>query len=361
MSEERKAIATLLGLVKNYSPSGREENAVIFLVQRMQELGFGRAYADGAGNAVGVMGEGERQVVLMGHIDTVPGEIDIRIEDDVLYGRGSVDAKGPLAAFVDAVAAVGPVEGWQFVVIGAVQEESNSDGARFVVDQYQPDFTIIGEPSRWDRITLGYKGSMWAEVSITQSKAHTAADLDSACEVAFQVWQKIKDHVKQVNADHERAFDQLSPTLRHMDSGEDGFKEWSRLHIGTRLPLSVHPQDWFNTLKDIASPHEVRMLGFPEVAYRADKRNPLVSAFLQAVRSQDGKPGFVLKTGTADFNIVGPAWGCPIVAYGPGDSRLDHTPEERQVLAEYLKAVEVLKAVLSRLSGKRSVAQSEIK
>jgi LysW-gamma-L-lysine carboxypeptidase len=47
------------------------------------------------------------------------------------------------------------------------------------------------------------------------------------------------------------------------------------------------------------------------------------------------------------MNVVGPAWGCPIVAYGPGDSSLDHTPEERIELAEYLRAVRVLSDVLA--------------
>ena len=352
MMLERPEIATLLGLVEQYSPSGKEANAVNFLIQRMMTLGFSKAYADDAGNAVGVMGEGQKQVVLLGHIDTVPGEIPVRIEDNVLYGRGSVDAKGPLAAFTDAVASVGAVDGWQFVVIGAVQEEANSDGARFVVDQYQPDFCIIGEPSRWDRITLGYKGSMWAEVNIKQPKAHTAAELASVSETAVETWLKIKAHADEFNRERPKAFDQLSPTLRHIDSGEDGFNEWARLHISTRLPLDVHPQDWHTTLGELVAPHEARLLGFPEVAYRADKRNSLVSAFLNGIRSVDGKPGFVLKTGTADFNIVGPAWGCPIVAYGPGDSRLDHTPEERQDLDEYLRAVRVVQMVLKRLSKK---------
>ena len=124
----------------------------------MKSLGFDDAFIDEAGNAVGVMGKGTKQVVLLGHIDTVPGEIPVRMESvgatgesPLLYGRGSVDAKGPLACFVDAVAQVGVKDGWQFVVIGAVEEERNSEGARFVVNQYKPDFAIIGEPNQWDR------------------------------------------------------------------------------------------------------------------------------------------------------------------------------------------------------------------
>jgi LysW-gamma-L-lysine carboxypeptidase len=58
------------------------------------------------------------------------------------------------------------------------------------------------------------------------------------------------------------------------------------------------------------------------------------------------QPGFLVKTGTSDMNVVGPLWQCPIVAYGPGDSALDHTPVEHLSLDEYWRAVEVLDATL---------------
>jgi LysW-gamma-L-lysine carboxypeptidase len=51
------------------------------------------------------------------------------------------------------------------------------------------------------------------------------------------------------------------------------------------------------------------------------------------------------------MNVVGPAWQCPIVAYGPGESALDHTPDERIVLSEYLRAVRVLTEVLVALKA----------
>jgi LysW-gamma-L-lysine carboxypeptidase len=57
----------------------------------------------------------------------------------------------------------------------------------------------------------------------------------------------------------------------------------------------------------------------------------------------------VLKTGTSDMNVVGPAWHCPILAYGPGESALDHTPDERISLSEYLRSIEILKSVLHTL------------
>ena len=54
---------TLLKLVEIYSPSGQETAAVNWLVTHMKSLGFTNAYVDEAGNAIGIMGEGDHQIV----------------------------------------------------------------------------------------------------------------------------------------------------------------------------------------------------------------------------------------------------------------------------------------------------------
>jgi LysW-gamma-L-lysine carboxypeptidase len=63
-------------------------------------------------------------------------------------------------------------------------------------------------------------------------------------------------------------------------------------------------------------------------AYRAEKNTPLVRSFVAAIRQHGGSPTFTVKSGTSDMNITAPVWQCPAVAYGPGDSSLDHTPHE---------------------------------
>ena len=73
-------------------------------------------------------------------------------------------------------------------------------------------------------------------------------------------------------------------------------------------------------------------------------------ALTGSIRSAGGTPSFVYKTGSADLNIVAPAWKCPAVVYGPGDSALDHTPDEHLSLDEYGKAVTVLVAALQKLT-----------
>jgi [amino group carrier protein]-lysine/ornithine hydrolase len=346
---------TLIGLVSQYSPSGQERGAVEWLVARMKSLGYDEAFIDKAGNAVGVMGKGSKQVVLLGHIDTVPGEIKVEQDNISLYGRGSVDAKGPLACFVDAVAQFGTIEGWQFVVIGAVEEERDSEGARFVAEQYKPDFAIIGEPNQWDRVALGYKGSAWANVTVKRGQMHTASKEETAAEAAVEVWLKIKAYVDSFNADKQKAFDKLLLTLRGMNSDSSDFEQWAQLKVGVRLPVDVSPEDWYRKLNETLKVFEtfrvlVEPAGFAIPAWKCEKNTQLVRAFLNGIRSQGGEPRFVYKTGTADLNIVAPVWKCSAIVYGPGDSALDHTPNEHISLEEYAKAVQVLSSALKGLA-----------
>jgi len=341
---------TLIGMVSQYSPSGDERGAVKWLVARMKSLGYTDAFIDAAGNAVGVMGTGKKQVVLLGHIDTMPGEIKVRQIGNLLYGRGSVDAKGPLACFVDAVARGGVKDDWQFIVIGAVEEERDSEGARFVVDQYKPDFAIIGEPNQWDRVALGYKGSAWAHVTIKRGQAHTASGEETAAEAAVDAWLKIKAYVDSFNADKQKVFDKLLPTLRGMESGSDDFEQWAQLKVGVRLPVEVTPDDWYGKLKEIVGEADVERLGYAVPAWGCEKNTKLVRSLLSGIRSQGGEPRFVYKTGTADLNIVAPVWKCPAVVYGPGDSSLDHTPNEHISLDDYSKAVQALGSALQKLT-----------
>jgi [amino group carrier protein]-lysine/ornithine hydrolase len=74
-----------------------------------------------------------------------------------------------------------------------------------------------------------------------------------------------------------------------------------------------------------------------------------VRAFLAAIRKYDGTPGFTVKSGTSDMNITAPVWQCPTLAYGPGDSDLDHTPNEHILVSEYQRAVQVLADILRTL------------
>ncbi len=231
-------IELLEGLLQRSRPPVQVAVAVKFLVAQLCAGGFA-ARVDEAGNAVGVIGDGPKEVMMLGHIDTVPGYIEVRREDDRLYGRGAVDAKGPLACFTAATALAGVRDGYRFVVIGAVGEEGDSRGAQWVRDHYQPAHLIIGEPSGWERVTLGYKGSAWYEYEVKRTLAHTSANVESACQAAVSFWNRVTAYAAQFNTDRTKMFDQLIPSLREMHSGSDGFVETAQLKFNLRVPLGV--------------------------------------------------------------------------------------------------------------------------
>jgi LysW-gamma-L-lysine carboxypeptidase len=337
-------IELLEGLLQRYSPTLHEAEVVNYLVAQMTTLGY-VASIDEVGNAVGVLGNGPRTIMMLGHIDTVPGFIDVRREDDRLYGRGSVDAKGPLACFAAATALAGAREGYRFVVIGAVGEEGDSRGAQYVRDHYQPDMLIIGEPSSWDRVTLGYKGSAWFEYEVKRTLAHTSADVESACESAVSFWNRVTAQTQRFNVDRTRMFDQLIPSLRQMHSQSDGFLETARLQFNLRVPQNLNREDVATLIGEVSDHAKVDLVEFTP-AYRAEKNTPLVRSFLAAIRQHGGSPTFTVKSGTSDMNLVAPTWRCPTVAYGPGDSDLDHTPNEHILISEYRRSCQILAEVL---------------
>jgi [amino group carrier protein]-lysine/ornithine hydrolase len=342
-------VALLEQMLRIPSVSCQEAELARFLVEQMRSLGL-RSYIDGAGNAVGEAGEGPA-IVLLGHIDTVPGVVPVRLEAGKLYGRGAVDAKGPFATFVTAAArllARGELRS-RLVLVGAVEEEAaSSKGAHFVVDRYRPVACVIGEPSGWDRLTLGYKGRLLIEGRWEQPMSHSAGREVAVAERAVAFWNVVQGRCAAHNAGKALLFEQQLPSLRAISSGSDGLADWAELTIGIRLPPGVDPDLLERELAQDAAGGQLRFRGGCH-AYRGEKNTPLVRAFLKGIRSAGGNPGFLLKTGTSDMNVVGPAWRCPILAYGPGDSSLDHTPEEHVEVAEYLRAIEILEEALRQM------------
>ncbi|QPC85247.1 [LysW]-lysine hydrolase [Phototrophicus methaneseepsis] len=343
-----EAAETLLhNLVATPSQSTQESAATSYLTHWMNQHSYDEAFVDEAGNAIGIIGSGSRDVILLGHIDTFSGNPPVHVNGRNLYGRGSVDAKGPLATFAAAARRAKLAEDVRVIVIGAVEEEAaSSKGARYAATQYQPEFCIIGEPSQWDRMTLGYKGRLLIDWRWEGALAHSAGDVASAPEQGFAYWRRVVDYTNTFNGDETRIFGRLDATLQAINSGIHGAHGWCDVTVGFRLPPSADPHAIAADLEDDNA--TTRAYGH-EVAFLADRDTSLARAFRGAIRANGGTPRFVHKTGTSDMNIVGPLWNCPILAYGPGDSALDHTPDEHINFDEYLRAIDVLVAALERL------------
>lgn len=140
---------------------------------------------DDAGNTIAVRDSGDPgpHVVLNTHIDTVPPHVEFsrgsdESGDDVLRGRGSCDAKGPLAALLAAFFTVEPSAGKVTLAI-TPDEETNSTGAAALDLDPEPDAVIVGEPTNLD-VCNAAKGRFQATVSVRGANAHAAEPQEGA-------------------------------------------------------------------------------------------------------------------------------------------------------------------------------------
>lgn len=335
------------------SPTGETDGIRDFLVDSAGRMGL-HASVDGAGNVRLTTGtDGGRHVLFLCHMDTVPGALEARLAEGFLHGRGSVDAKGCLASALVAASAFAGTDRGRVTVVAVPDEEGPSMGVRELVRGPPPDFIVVGEPSGWEGITIGYKGVVRLRYASRTGKVHAGMESGSSAEEAIAFWQSLKAYCQGQNAEDSPtgAFGSVSPTLEGINTFDDGLELRTEMVLDVRLPPGFDTQRLHEHLESSRGGAEVEMTEeTPPVL--VPKNNELVRAMLASIRDQGGEPRFKKKTGTSDMNVAASAWeGVPIVAYGPGDSRFDHTPEERLDLAEYGKAIAVLKATIHRLLG----------
>ncbi len=345
------AVRLLRRMVDTSSVSGDEHALATLLASEMSRCGFS-AEIDQAGNAIGWIGprHPDRLIALLGHMDTVPGIFPVRIEGDLLYGRGAVDAKGPLATFIVAASRASLPPGVAIAVIGAVEEETpTSRGARAIIHRFRPSACVIGEPSGWSGVTIGYKGRLVCELTIQRDLSHTAGPSGSAADEVFSFWNRVRALVDHLNHARSGAFETIQASLRELRTSSDGLQEHASLVAGFRLPPQMSPQSLERQIRPLATLGQLALFGH-ESAHVSPRDNAVARHLAMSVRREGARPSVRVKTGTSDMNVVAPHWKCPIAAFGPGDSALDHTPNEHISLGEFLRATRVLTNAIESLS-----------
>jgi LysW-gamma-L-lysine carboxypeptidase len=338
---ESAARELLIDLVSIPSLSGDETAAAERLVDFFESHDR-EVWIDEVGNVRAPADDG---VLLTSHIDTVPGTIPVEVKGDTLWGRGSVDAKGPLAAM--AVAAV--QTGVSFV--GVVGEETSSRGARYLVEtRAEPDAVINGEPSGWDAVTLGYRGYLAGTYVATSESGHTSRPEANAIQEAMAWWTAVEEAFE--GDPYEAVFEQVTTKPVGFDAGtsEDGLAVEATMDVQLRIPPSMTADEVREIADGLLETGTVHWKE-PIPPVMTSPRTPVARAFRGAIRRAGGEPRLLRKTGTSDMNLYAAAWDCPMATYGPGDSSLDHTPEEHLSLTEFDRSVEVLADVASSLGG----------
>ena len=170
-------LTLLENALKLYSPSGQEKDISDFLFDKLTDLGFSNVHRDSANNVFGEIGSGSPTLLLCGHMDTVPGQINVQIKDNAIYGRGASDAKSSLISMLIAASSFKDKLNSGKIIFSAVtDEEGTGQGIRELLkSNLQLDCAIFGEPSGIDKITVGYKGRYSVKFTCDTSPVHASA------------------------------------------------------------------------------------------------------------------------------------------------------------------------------------------
>ncbi len=351
-------------MLETYSPSGSESRVAHLLRPEMTARGF-RTRMDEAGNIIGETGSQGPKILLCGHMDTISGELPVRLEGKFLYGRGAVDAKSSLAAMIVGCILAkerSPLP-FQATVAAVVEEETSSRGIKtFLSGGFPYDLAVFGEPSGLSNIVIGYKGSLQIEASVLTKGGHSSSPWlsESSFEQAVVFWKHIRESL--LENDSQSKFSSVTGCVTRVVAGErsNSIPSRTEMKIDIRLPPSVRAAeivDRIEKLRDEWEKKNQNVRVFTSVksqtqAYLGDENSIGVRAFRSAIRKvTDADVALVKKTGTSDMNEAAEVHRIPMIAYGPGDSRLDHTDDERVSVDEYMKVIEVYSTAIQRFAA----------
>jgi putative selenium metabolism hydrolase len=180
---EAGVVRTALDLIAARSISGDEALAAAVFADALREFGA-KVDVDGYGNVTGTWDFGPGPVVLFEtHLDTVPVADADRwtrnpageLADGIMFGRGAVDMKGPIAACLHGVASIRDSHREGRVVISGSVAEELVEGAAIlgVLDTVRPDVVVICEPSQ-AKIAVGQRGRAEVVIEASGASAHSA-------------------------------------------------------------------------------------------------------------------------------------------------------------------------------------------
>lgn len=186
---EEQVISLCQKLIQQKSYSGEESGVVGVLSENMKQMGFDEVTVDKYGNIIGCI-KGNRpgkKVLFDGHIDTVPVTEEAEwlyppfaaeIHDGKIYGRGTSDMKGAVAAMTCAASNYAKDTGKDFAgeiyVAGVVHEECfEGVAAREISKNVRPDYVVIGEASQLN-LKIGQRGRAEIVIETFGKPCHSA-------------------------------------------------------------------------------------------------------------------------------------------------------------------------------------------
>jgi len=363
-------------LVQTPSLSGQEASVARLVASEMRTSGFPSVHADRIGNVIGRYGRPGGPILLLNaHMDTVDvGDPDAwtrdpfsgEVSEGRLYGRGSVDMKGALAAMIYGVGMLAEhgVDLPGEVVVAAVVQEEPTEGMamRVLVEEgFRPDWVVLGEPTNL-QIARGQRGRMEIRVSTFGRSCHSSAPEQG--ENALYGAARLIFGIELLNAglmtDSVLGAGSIAVTeLTSVASSRNAIPDRCEMVIDRRLTLGETASRAISEIQTLLQREGVRghvetgyyrstsYTGYqtegPEIypVWLLPQEHPLLKQTSASLEKSLGRKPVV---GTWTFSTdgvytLGEA-GIPTIGFGPGDDSLAHTSDENIPLTDVHQAAQ---------------------
>lgn len=383
-------IRFLRHLIQTPSLPGHEAEVADLIRAEMGRLDFDEVSTDQLGNVIGWIRGGEGPLLMFnGHMDHVdPGDpagwshppYSGDVVENEIWGRGSVDMKGPLAAMIYAAGLTKqhnlPLPG-TLMLVCAVMEEVGGLGTRAMVSQLKPSFAVVGEPSQGG-VMRGHRGRLELVAHVAGHSAHASVPEQGLNPhyalahflVGLQRLSMTQDPVFGTSS--------VAPTLYRIDQtsanvtpGEASLTlDWRNVPgetleqvveklsalLAEGLPPGAEGQVRlaYNRLTAYTGHTQNFPSIFPSFALPAD--HPLLRAAQHILSETLGHP---ISVGVWHFATDGGhlmAAGIPTIGFGPGNPALAHTNRERLSVDALMEGLVGYMALATRLRGTKDLS-----
>jgi acetylornithine deacetylase/succinyl-diaminopimelate desuccinylase family protein len=360
-------------LVRVDSVNGNETEVALIVADCLGKAGVrSRLYGADKGRRgliAEVKGGSGNTLLLNGHLDTVPfGDsskwrhppLSAKVSGDRIYGRGTYDMKGGVAALACSITDVLehdiPFSG-KIVLLLTYDEEKSHEGVKAAVKSLRADGCVMAEPSK-EALGVGYRGSYSFELETTGETAHSGSLIVPGVNAVTKM-AKLLLALEKVNLRCKKHPLFPPPRINPGTQISGGtavniIPDRCRAIVNCRLSVG---QNRRSVREDVEAALRKEVRADPQIRYRIRDLNytpyfltPLdegiVVSTLNAVKSVNGKePLIKVSGGASDGNLISHA-GIPTVNFGPKGARL-HQENEYVEISSLSRCAEVYKRVIA--------------
>ena len=387
--DDREILELLRDMVRAPSHPGierQEEEAALVLDAFLRRHGVPSELAEvreGRPNVVAAIAGKKpgRHLLLCGHLDTVPPNagssadfFSAAIADGRMFGRGTVDMKGALAAMAGALADIhesGGLDSGRLTLAAVIDEEMESLGAEaLIMGGFKADGAIVGEPTG-NRVAIGHKGLEWLEVRFTGKAAHGStpeAGINAIAAAAHFASLVERELVSGFERRRDPVLGLPAINLGTIQGGQQPSMVAAecRIQLDRRWVTTETIEQVFADLEELLARVRAARPGLRTELKRMPGgmatmlHGPLVidpgHALVRAARGaldDAGRPDMPLTVFPAwtDGALISREAGIPTLIWGPGELHLAHSAEESVPVDEILLAARLYASAARRFTA----------